>query len=191
MSPRPRLDLVVGSNGAGKSTLIERHLQPLLKAPCVNADEIARLTWPWDPEAHSYEAARIAAATREALIVSGRSFIAETVFSDPSKLELIDLAHSAGYRVALHILLIPERLAVERVRLRVDSGGHSVPEEKIRERYRRVWPLAREAINRCGQATIYANEQPVTRIVARYLDGLEVQEPEWPEWTPPALRVRI
>lgn len=186
----PRLDLVVGSNGAGKSTLVERHLQPLLKAPFVNTDEIARLSWPSDPEAHSYEAARIAASTREALIASGRSFIAEIVFSHPSKLELIDLAHSAGYRVALHIVLIPERLAVERVRLRVDSGGHSVPENKIRELYQRVWPLAREAIDRCDQATIYANERPITRIIARYLDGLEVEEPELPEWTPPALRVR-
>lgn len=184
----PRLDLVVGSNGAGKSTLVDRHLQPLLRAPFVNADEIARQQWPDDPQGHSYDAARLASATREALIESGRSFIAETVFSHPSKLDLLDRAHDAGFRVVVHVLLVPEDLAVHRVRTRVDSGGHRVPEQKVRERYQRLWPLVRGAITRSEQATVYANEHSELRIVARYLDGLTVDEPEWPEWTPPALR---
>lgn len=184
----PRLDLVVGCNGAGKSTLVERHLRPLLRAPFVNADEIAKRTWPEDPEAHSYEAASVAAATRDELIKLGRSFIAETVFSHPSKLELIDRAQLAGFRVVLHAVLIPEELAVHRVRLRVDGGGHSVPEHKIRERYKRVWPLVKEAITRSDQATVYSNERAVMRIVARYIDGLPVDDPDWPTWAPAALK---
>ena len=184
----PRLDLVVGSNGAGKSTLVDRHLQPLLRAPFVNADDIATQQWPADPEAHSYEAARVAADTRDVLIASGESFIAETVFSHPSKLKLIDRAHHAGYRVVLHVVLVPEEFAVHRVRLRIDSGGHSVPEHKIRERYQRLWTLVRVAITRSEQATVYSNEGPVTRIVARYIDGLPTGAPDWPAWTPTALR---
>ncbi|OCH79141.1 zeta toxin family protein [Gordonia sp. UCD-TK1] len=183
----PRLDLVVGCNGAGKSTLVERHLQPLLHVPFVNADLIARQRWPDSAEAHSYDAARLAAATRDTLIERGTSFIAETVFSHPSKLELIERAHTAGYRVALHVVMIPEALAVHRVRLRVDSGGHAVLEVKIRERFRRLWPLVRTAIARSDLATVYANERPTTRIVARYVDGLVAGVPDWPDWTPGAL----
>ncbi|MBD0863655.1 zeta toxin family protein [Gordonia sp. zg691] len=183
----PRLDLVVGCNGAGKSTLVERHLQPLLHTPFVNADLIAGQKWPDAAQAHSYDAARLAAATRDALIGNGTSFIAETVFSHPSKLELLDRAHAAGYRVVLHVLLIPEELAVHRVRLRVDSGGHAVPEHKIRERYQRLWPLIREAITRSDQATVYANESPTTRIVARFVDGMPAGSPDWPRWSPTAL----
>lgn len=67
----PRLDLVVGCNGAGKSTLVERHLQPLLHVPFVKADLIARQRWPDSAEAHSYDAARLAAATRDTLIERG------------------------------------------------------------------------------------------------------------------------
>lgn len=79
-----RLDLVVGPNGAGKSTFVAFTLGPLLPgSPFVNADDIARQRWPADAERHSYEAARIAAATRTALIRAGQSFIAETVFSHP------------------------------------------------------------------------------------------------------------
>ncbi|WP_096906900.1 AAA family ATPase [Dietzia sp. WMMA184] len=183
----PRLDLVVGCNGAGKSTLVDRQLQPLLGVPFVNADEIAKRKWPTDPESHSYEAAKVAELTRNQLIVRRRSFIAETVFSHPSKLELIDRARDAGFRVVLHVLMVPEQFAVERVRLRVNSGGHSVPESKIRERYHRVWPLVQAAIPRCGQATIYSNERSRTRVVAQYINGILVDEPDWPDWTPATL----
>ena len=89
----------------------------------VNSDEIAKQRWPDDPSAHAYEAALIAADTRAKLIELSRPFIAETVFSHPSKLELIDTAGAAGYTVVLHVLLIPEELAVARVAYRVQAGG--------------------------------------------------------------------
>ena len=135
-----RLDLVVGCNGAGKSTFVAFTLAPLLPAsPFVNADEIAKQRWPADPAIHSYEAAEIAAKTRAHLLILGKSFIAETVFSHPSKLELIDEARTHDYTVVLHVLMIPEELAVQRVRCRVQAGGHDVPEGKIRQRYQRIW----------------------------------------------------
>ncbi len=110
-----RLDVVVGPNGAGKSTFIALTLAPLLPGSVVvNADEIARQRWPQDPASHAYDAAKVAADTRAKLIDLGRSFIAETVFSHPSKLDLLHAARRAGFTVVLHVLLIPEDLAVER-----------------------------------------------------------------------------
>ncbi|MBE1551874.1 putative ABC-type ATPase [Mycobacterium sp. OAS707] len=187
-----RLDLVAGPNGAGKSTFVELTLAPMLKGSVfVNADEIAKARWPDDPSAHAYEAALIAAETREKLIELGRSFIAETVFSHPSKLELIDTAQAAGYTVALHALLIPEELAVARVDYRVRAGGHPVAQNKIRERYHRLWPLVAEAITRCEQATVYDNSAiKGPRIVAQFNRGFVVGSPTWPTWTPPALQSR-
>ncbi len=184
-----RLDLVVGSNGAGKSTFVELTLAPLLPGSVfVNADEIARQRWPEAAAEHSYEAARVAAETRTRLIELGRSFIAETVFSHPSKLELIDEAHAAGYTVVLHVLLIPESLAIERVRHRVAAGGHHVPAVKIRQRYRRLWPLVATAIRRCDSATVYDNSTlKGPRIVAQFAGGYVVGVDAWPTWTPPTL----
>ncbi|WP_406815450.1 zeta toxin family protein [Mycobacterium sp. M23085] len=187
-----RLDLVVGPDGAGKSTFIAFTLAPLLPGSLVvNADEIARQRWPQDPAAHSYDAARIAADTRAKLIELGRSFIAETVFSHPSKLDLIHSARRAGYTVVLHALLIPEDLAVQRVRHRVQAGGHDVPEDKIRRRHRRLWTPVADAIALADLATVYDNTRlrgPC--IVARLSGGLMVGKPGWPAWTPDALRVR-
>jgi predicted ABC-type ATPase len=184
-----RLDLVVGSNGAGKSTFIELTLAPLLRGSSfVNADEIAKLRWPDAPGAHAYAAARIAADTRAKLIERGESFIAETVFSHPSKLELIDSAHAVGYTVILHAMLIPEDLAVLRVRLRVEAGGHDVPEHKIRERYQRLWNLVAIAAMRTEFATFYDNSTVKgPRIVAQVAGGFVVGSPAWPTWTPAEL----
>lgn len=187
-----RLDLVVGPNGAGKSTFVAFTLAPLLPgSPFVNADEIARQRWPGDAERHSYDAAQIAAATRTALIGAGRSFIAETVFSHPSKLDLIAEAHARDYTVVLHVLLIPEDLAVERVRHRVLAGGHDVAEQKIRERHRRLWDLVVSAIGYCDSATVYDNSRRSgPRVVAQFAGGTPIGTPDWPAWTPPPLQLR-
>jgi predicted ABC-type ATPase len=187
-----RLDLVVGPNGSGKSTFVEFTLAPLLLTSVfVNADEIARQRWPADPATHSYDAARVAADTRARLIELRRSFIAETVFSHPSKLDLIDSAHAASYTVVLHVLLIPEELAVERVKRRVKAGGHEVPEDKIRQRYQRLWPLVATAIARCDSATVYDNSSlKGPRIVAQMSGGQLVGAASWPEWTPSTLTSR-
>jgi predicted ABC-type ATPase len=184
-----RLDLIVGPNGAGKTTFVEQRLAPLLPGTVfVNADVIARDRWPDNPEVHSYDAAKIAATIRDALVTQGESFIAESVFSHPSKLELLDRAHRAGYVVVLHVVLVPIELSVARVAERVIEGGHSVPEAKIRDRFTRLWPLVADAIGRADHATVYDNTAPdVTRIVARFVEGDPAGEITWPAWTPPDL----
>ena len=156
-----RLDLVVGPNSAGKSTFVEQRLAPLLPNNVfVNADVIAKDRWPDAAEEHSYEAARIVATIRDALVEEGESFTAETVFSHPSKLELVHRARQAGYVVVLHVVLVPVELSVARVIERVVEGGHSVPEGKIREQFKRLWSLVVDAIDR-------ADTQPCTTTLLR------------------------
>lgn len=85
-----RLDLVVGPNGAGKSSFVDLVLASELPGVVfVNADLLAQQHWPEDPTGASYDAARMAADVRDKLIRGGHPFIAETVFSHPSKLDLI------------------------------------------------------------------------------------------------------
>lgn len=187
-----RLDLVVGPNGAGKSTFVALTLGPLLPgAVFVNADEIAKRHWPDDTVAHAYEAATVAARTRARLIELGRSFVAETVFSHESKLDLVRVAHDHGYLAVLHALLIPEGLAVQRVRHRVAAGGHDVPEDKIRGRYHRLWPLVASAVARADTATFYDNSRATgPEIVAQFAGGTVVGDPAWPPWAPEVLTRR-
>jgi predicted ABC-type ATPase len=129
--------------------------------------------------------------TRAKLIELGRSFIAETVFSHPSKLDLIDTAHSTAYTVILHVLLIPEELAVQRVRHRVRAGGHDVPEDKIRQRYQRLWALVAAAMTRCDTATLYDNSAlSGPRIILELSGGRLIGAPTWPSSAPTELSSR-
>lgn len=185
-----RLDLVVGPNGSGKTTFVSQFLEPNLPTTAfVNADEIARARWPQDPAAHAYEAAQVAQQTRAALLAAGHSFIAETVFSHASKVQLVRDAKYGGYTVILHVLLVPEDLAVLRVAYRVRAGGHDVPEQKIRQRYKRLWTNVALAAALADHAIFYDNsshEGP--RIVVELTAGMATDHARWPAWTPQPLR---
>lgn len=190
MSSDPVLYLLAGPNGAGKSTFHARVLAPVTHLPFVNADEIAHARWPGDESAHAYEASRAAAEQRADLLARRESFVTETVFSHESKLTLVESAIAAGYLVSLHVIAIPVDLTVARVAHRVDGGGHSVPEEKVRERFSRLWPLVRTAIGIVDRAQVYDNSKARTpfRTVARFDRGQLVGPAEWPSWIPVSLR---
>ncbi len=188
----PFLHVLAGPNGAGKSTFVQTVLQPVTHLPFINADEIAALRWPGQEVEHAYEASVAAMAARDDALSHRRSFITETVFSHPSKVELIKQGRSAGYLVGLHVILVPEDVTVMRVKYRVAQGGHKVPESKVRERYRRLWDLVAEACGLADRCIFYDNTLASApfRPVANYESGRLVGDPAWPAWTPPALTGR-
>ena len=189
-SPDPVLHLIAGPNGAGKTTLATRVIAPVTHLPFINADVIAAKLWPDAQAEHAYDASRVAAEQRQELIGARASFITETVFSHPSKLALIRDAQAAGYQVTLHVVLVPEGLTVARVGDRVRRGGHTVPEDKIRERYQRLWALVAEARALAERTYIYDNSRAATplRLVASYERGELGGSTDWPAWTPDALK---
>ena len=184
-----RLDLLVGPNGAGKTTFYERVVAPDRPGlPFVNADRIAADRFGGDAEARSYEAAEIAAETRHALIDARLDFCTETVFSHPSKLDLIDAAVAAGYDVVLHVVMIPLELSAARVEARVEANGHSVPTEKLPGRYERLWPNVAVAVGRCHRSVFWDNSSDDgPHEVAAYRHGVEDYPPQWPTWAPASL----
>ncbi|WP_370304823.1 AAA family ATPase [Sinimarinibacterium flocculans] len=180
----PLLHLLAGPNGSGKTTFYEHVLGPVTGLPFVNADVIARELWPDSDRDRSYESARIAEQRRDAMIAQRRSFIAETVFSHPSKLELIRQARSAGFLVIVHVILVPLALSMRRVEARVLHGGHDVPKKKQRERFPRLWPLVADALRLADEGFAYDNSSARTpyRVVARFENGRLVGTANWPSW---------
>ena len=94
--PAPSLFVLAGPNGAGKSTLYDIVLQGRLAVPFVNADDIQRTELRTEHPETAYEAARIATVRRDGLLGDLTSFVMETVFSHPSKLEFLAKAKAAG-----------------------------------------------------------------------------------------------
>ncbi|MCC5950922.1 MAG: zeta toxin family protein [Acidimicrobiia bacterium] len=186
-----RLDLVVGPNGAGKSTLVEFVLAGARPGvPFVNADVIAAERWPDDPLSHAYEAARAAERARDTLLASGEPFIAETVASHESKIDLVRRARAAGYHVHLVVVAVPEEYSVARVNARVAAGGHDVPEGKVRSRWHRLWDNVVAMIELADSCEVFDNAGPGPVTIATFVAGDVVGTPRWPNWTPEALATR-
>ena len=186
----PVLHLLAGPNGAGKSSYVHDVLGPVTYLPFINADEIAAERWPGAQAEHAYEAARLAEVQRRAKIAEGSSFISETVFSHPSKIQLVADAVDAGYLVHLHVIMVPVELTVRRVLERVRRGGHAVPEQKIRDRYDRLWDHVRQAISIADVAEVFDNSSAGAPFLlcASFEHGQLIGPPSWPRWTPAALR---
>ena len=176
VTPTPTLFVLAGPNGAGKSTLYDLVLKGRLALPFINADNIQRAELKTEEPGAAYKAANIAAARRDELLRSRASFVMETVFSHPSKLEFVVRAQAAGYRTSVHhIGLRTADLAVDRVALRSQRGGHAVPEHKIRERYARNGILIRQAVVRADRGVVWDNSElgSPPQQVLRFREGLE------------------
>lgn len=180
----PVLHVLAGPNGAGKSTYARDVLIPATHLGFVNADVISAERWPDAQLEHAYDAAQIAEVERRRRMAAGQSFITETVFSHSSKVDMVADASSMGYLVALHVVLVPAELSVQRVSERVRRGGHAVPEAKIRQRYDRLWPLVIEAARVADEAHFFDNSSAKNpfRHCATMIHGSLIGEAAWPIW---------
>ena len=131
-----------------------------MELPFVNADEIQRTRDPTSVPKDAYEAARFAAKRRTELLRQRGSFVAETVFSHSSKVDLVREAQARGFRVFLyHLHVRTAELAVKRVETRVLRGGHDVPHSKIAERFPRTLKHVREAVALVDRCYVYDNSR--------------------------------
>lgn len=134
----PTLCIIGGCNGAGKTTLARELLPRLGIMRFLNADEIARGLSPLDPSLSAFRAGRLLLEEARMLMGSKSSFAIESTLSGKTYLSMIREAKALGYRFVLHYIQIENATqAVGRVALRVQLGGHHVPEEDVRRRFDR------------------------------------------------------
>lgn len=133
----PRLYIISGCNGSGKTTASYTLLPDMLECrEFVNSDEFAKSLSPFDPSAASITASRYMLMKINYLLSKQADFSIETTLATRSLLGIIQKAKDAGYEVTiLYFWLSSPELAIERVRDRVASGGHNIPENVIRRRY--------------------------------------------------------
>ena len=132
-----KLYIIAGPNGAGKTTASYTILPEIFYcSEFVNADEIARGISPFNPERVSIKAGRIMLQRIRELLDNEESFAFETTLSTKSYTELIKKAQEKEYEVILLFLALnSHELAIKRVKIRVEEGGHNIPEEVIKRRF--------------------------------------------------------
>lgn len=88
----------------------------------------------------------------------------------------------------MHVVMVPVELSVIRVDLRARTGGHAVPEDKIRQRHDRLWGHVAEAALIANRVYFWDNSGSTPRLVGLLEHDEWVSGPAWPDWTSPDLR---
>jgi predicted ABC-type ATPase len=133
----PEIFVLSGPNGAGKSTTATVLLPETLSIDqFVNADLIAKGLSPFAPLSSALEAGRIMHRRIRELRDRSYSFAFETTLASRSYVRFLEDAQQSGFVVHLaFIWLSSPELALSRVAVRVQQGGHDVPAETVRRRY--------------------------------------------------------
>ena len=153
----PEVIVFAGPNGSGKST-ITRMAKTV--GEYINADDIKRTTLCTD-----LEAAVKAEELRESMIERRKNFTFETVLSTERNLLLLRKAKENGYFIrGIYVLTANADINVARVNAREALGGHGVPEEKVRMRYKKALALIPQLVETCDILHIYDNTTEPFRI---------------------------
>ena len=133
----PKLYIISGCNGSGKTTASYTLLPDLLNCrEFVNSDEFAKSFSPFDPAAASVTASRYMLMKINYLLEKREDFAVETTLATRSLLKIIKQTQELGYEVTLlYFWLNSPELAIQRVRDRVKTGGHNIPDAVARRRY--------------------------------------------------------
>lgn len=170
----PNLYIIGGCNGAGKTTASYTVLPEVLNCrEFVNADEIARGLSPFQPENVAFQSGRIMLNRIRELIHEGADFAFETTLATKSYTSIIKHAISKGYKITLIFFWLesPE-LAKERVKIRVENGGHNIPEDTIERRYFRGLKNFFTLYLRLTDGwLVYNNSSSMPELIAKGEDG--------------------
>ena len=133
-----KIVIIAGPNGAGKTTFATEFLPYEGGHPVfVNADLIAAGLSPFNPDASAFRAGRLMLEEIDRHAAAGRNFAFETTLAGHTYATRITKWRTFGFTVKLIFLALrtPEE-AVARVALRVRQGGHNVPPEVVRRRFK-------------------------------------------------------
>ncbi|MGH2623436.1 MAG: zeta toxin [Sphingobacterium sp.] len=152
------LYIIAGCNGAGKTTASFSILPSILECQeFVNADEIAKGISPFQPDKVAIEAGRIMLKRIDELLKNDESFAFETTLSTKSYKQKIELAK-------------------ERVKIRVEEGGHNIPSEIIERRYKKgIINLFKIYLNIVDEVMIFDNSEGKHILLAEKNLGEDLQ----------------
>lgn len=178
----PTLYIIAGPNGVGKTTFADKYLPDEAKQlEFVNADLIARGLSPYDPDAVSIEAGKIALRRIRELINQRIGFTWETTMSGRTAVGWLREAREAGYILKCYFLWVRDpEVVIRRIRQRVGEGGHNIAEDVSRRRFLKTiqnfFTLYRQVVN---SWKLFENDEPGPRLVAvEKLGRLVIRDPK-------------
>lgn len=180
MNASPIFWIIAGPNGSGKSSLYGSDVGAFYAD--TNIADFARSFWIINPdlltarirsvERRSLRDLNLEAVTRieawlETSIQAHQSVGVETVLSTDKYRRLVTAAKSLQFQVHLrYVILENVELCVDRVRQRIEKGGHRVPFNKVRERWTRSLQQLTWFLRQSDRAILFDNSHDL-RVIGR------------------------
>jgi len=131
--------IIAGPNGSGKTTFATKFLPNYAKCPnFINSDLIAEGLSPFSPRRAAIKAGRLVLSQIHEFAVRGVDFAFESTLSGKLYVNRLKKLKTKGYKLHFFFLWIPgAELAISRIKERVAEGGHDIPAQDVRRRFRR------------------------------------------------------
>jgi len=191
------ITVIAGVNGAGKSSIAGEFLRQM-GTTYYNPDEAARILLVENPALTSEEANgrawQIGYQYLNAAIDLDDDYTFETTLGGSKIFQSLMRAISLQRQVCIFCVgLESAELHIERVKNRVQKGGHPIDEAKIRERWENSRANIAQLITYCHSINVFDNSLPLkngkpqTRCLFKMKQGVFVQPPipDMPQWAKP------
>ena len=151
-----RYVIVAGVNGSGKTTL--DNVYPAMRLACrVNPDEICKqMGGDWRDPAANLQAGKAALRLLDEALTCGKPVNQETTLAGHGVVNRIVKAKRNGYR--MHYIGVDSvTIAKERIRRRVATGGHGIPDADGERRYARSLENVKKIALEVDELVFYDN----------------------------------
>ena len=181
---RPTLTFIAGANGSGKTTLTRWNFELFKEIPLLDPDAVAHTLQATASAMFPMAAARHVLKSAAEHLKKAENFAVETTLAGKNYLRMMLEARNRGFEIVL-VYIGTENVEINlaRIRNRVLAGGHDVPEEDVRRRYRRSFENLPIAIKRADHAILFDNstEDGYRLIAILSTTGNQWFEPK-PDW---------
>ena len=175
--------LFAGINGAGKTSLYNTVRSRTDLGVRVSLDDVARELGDWKDPVVQVRAGCVVLKQVSELIRQGQTFNQETTLPGAVIVTQLQEAKKAGYTVILYFVGVQGvEIAVDRVKKRMERGGHGISEEVIRKRYLNMPKALSRILPYCDRAFFYDNTEMFRQIAYIENNNFADIDPNLPEW---------
>lgn len=187
---KPELIIIAGPNGSGKTSVTQKflHHEWAEGTVYINPDQVAKdIFGDWNNSDAILKAANYCADLREKCLADKTSFVFETVFSAPDKIDFVIRAKMAGFFIRIFFISTSNpSINASRIANRVMKGGHDVPITKIISRYHKSIQNCKTIAPIVDRLYVYDNsvDNSEARALYRLTNGKMAKqyEDDIPEW---------